>query len=101
MSAIPHQLHQLRRSALAPFLSGSRITTAYRPIILSKVENVSMRLEAIRQTKSVVDLRQLLWYMATDIVTDIAFPEGTRLLDSPVLQSGYYNFQRGRQAMLL
>jgi hypothetical protein len=39
--------------------------------------------------------------MATDIVTDVAFPEGTRLLDSPVLQSGYYDFQRGGQAMLL
>lgn len=42
-----------------------------------------------------MDLRQLLWYMTTDIVTDIAFPEGTRLLDSPILQSGHYNFQRG------
>ncbi|PVH92510.1 cytochrome P450 [Periconia macrospinosa] len=101
VSTIPHQLHQLRRSALAPFLSGSRMTTAYRPVILDKVENVSARLEAIRQTESVVDLRQLLWYMANDIVTDIAFPQGTHLLDSPVLQSGYYNFQKGGQAMLL
>jgi cytochrome P450 len=101
VSTVPHGLHQIRRGALAPFLSATRVANTYSSVIIANVENVSARLADMKQSGNVVDLRQLFWYMSTDVITDIAFPKGTHLLDVPVLRNDYYNFQKGGQGMLL
>jgi cytochrome P450 len=101
VSTVPHSLHQIRRGAVAPFLSATRVANTYRSVIIANVENVSARLADSKRSGSVIDLRQLFWYMSSDIITEIAFPKGTHLLDVPVLRSDYYHFQKGGQGMLL
>ncbi|KAF4633868.1 hypothetical protein G7Y89_g4252 [Cudoniella acicularis] len=100
VSTIPSSLHEVRRSALAPFLSSTSINSR-RDIILAKIENVSARLQACKDHGEAVNLRQLFWYMASDIISDIAFPSGLCLLENPILDAGHYNFQKKGQGKLL
>ncbi|KAF2201393.1 cytochrome P450 [Delitschia confertaspora ATCC 74209] len=100
ISTITSDLHQKRRAALAPFLSSPRVVS-YQPTILGKIENIASRLDRCKTSGEVTELRQLFWYMATDIITEIAFPIGTNLLQNKELDSGYYNFQKTGQSKLL
>jgi len=99
VSTVESHLHRRRREALAPFLSTPRVAT-YTPVLISKVENVASRLEKCKGSAQAVDLRCLLWYMATDIITELAFPQGTNLLGRQDIDMGYYSFQKGGQAKL-
>lgn len=100
ISTVQSDLHQRRREALAPFLSSARIGS-YTSVILCKIENIASRFEKCRLLGEVAELRLFFLYMVTDIITEIAFPEGTNLLAHEELDKGYYTFQKAGQAKLL
>ncbi|KAF1950205.1 cytochrome P450 [Byssothecium circinans] len=98
ISTIQWELHRQRRDALAPLLTSRRIA-AYTPVITSKLDRAAFQLEKAKRSGEVVEMRCLLWYMATDIVTEIAFPVGTNLLEHDDIEPSYYRFQKKGQSM--
>jgi cytochrome P450 len=100
MSTIDADIHRSRRSALAPFFS-SASTALYKPCISAKIECISAHLENSKRTGEVVELRRLFWCMATDIITELAFPEGIGLLSGQEPNMDYYMFQKKGQGKLL
>jgi cytochrome P450 len=98
-STVDANLHRMPRSAMAPFFTTRRICL-YEPIIKPKLENISTRLERLKCSGQVAEMRLLLWYMATDIITEIAFPEGLGLLAAPELNPSHRAFQSSGQRKL-
>ena len=99
-STIDADVHRIRRSAMAPFFTTRSIASS-ELTIGSRLENISARLERFKHSGEVVEMRLLLWYMATDIITTLAFPEGVGLLSPLELNPSYKTFQSGGQRKLL
>jgi len=91
MSTVDADLHHIRRSALAPFLSKPSVA-AYEPLIRAKIEDISARLGRFKSDNKIVELRLLFWCMTTDIITGLAFFKPMGLLSGPELNPDYRAF---------
>lgn len=81
-STVPHDLHRLRRGALNPFFS-KRSVTQLEPVIKSKVEKLSRRLEKCSETQEVVRLDAAFMALTMDVICDYAFAKDRKYLDEP------------------
>lgn len=81
-STVPHDLHRLRRSAIAPFFS-VRSVAQLEPLIRGKVEKLSNRFETIAATGEVVRLDAAFMALTMDITCDYSFSRDRKYLDEP------------------
>lgn len=81
-STVSHELHRLRRGAIAPFFS-VRSVAQLEPLIRSKVEKLSNRFEAIAATGEVVRLDAAFMALTMDVICDYSFRRDRKYLDEP------------------
>ncbi|KAK4655496.1 hypothetical protein QC762_302900 [Podospora pseudocomata] len=81
-TTVPHDLHRLRRAALNPFFSVASVTKL-EPLIKSKVEKLSARLDKIAQTGEVFRLDAALMALTMDVICDYSFGHDRKYLDKP------------------
>lgn len=81
-SAIPHDQHRLRRSALSPFFSRQAITYI-EPLIRDLIEKLCARFEACRETGEPVETLRAYAALTTDITTAYSFHTSYGCLDDP------------------
>jgi cytochrome P450 len=81
-STVPHVLHRLRRGALSPFFS-VRSVTQLEPMITSKVEKLSARLQGLAKTGEVARVDAAFMALTMDIICDYAFANDRKYLDEP------------------
>ncbi|KAK1750420.1 cytochrome P450 monooxygenase sdnE [Echria macrotheca] len=81
-STVPHDLHRQRRAALNPFFS-ARSVSQLEPVLRSKIERLSSRLDAIHETQEIVRLDAAFMALTMDIICTYAFASDLRYLDEP------------------
>lgn len=80
-STVDHDLHRLRRKAISPFFSASKITD-FQPVIRSKVERFCQIISGY-QDGEVIRLDRGFMALTTDIITEYAFAKSYNQLESP------------------
>ena len=77
----PHNLHKLRRKAISPFFSGTKISE-FHPVILSKIDKLCRKISLHQENGSVLPLSKCWFALTTDIITQYAFAKSYDHLDS-------------------
>jgi cytochrome P450 len=83
-STSSHDLHRLRRKAMAPMFSVQKIDD-FQPVIRKKVEKLCQKI-ATYQDGQVLRLSRAWMALTTDIITEYAFARSYDQLDSPNFQ---------------
>lgn len=83
-STIHHDLHRLRRGAMAKYFSKKNIL-ALEPMVKKKVDMCCTRLRGFRESKEAVNLRLLFSCFTTDVVTQYTFAKSFDFLSEPDL----------------
>lgn len=98
---VPHELHKLRRAALAPFFSRSTIVKL-EDVIRGKVEKLCERMQAFMKTGEPLELALAYRCLTTDVVTEYALGESYHQLDSPDFSDKWFRALRdsGEVALL-
>lgn len=83
-STVDHDLHKLRRAALNPFFSATKVREL-QPIIDAQVENVLRRLDEHARTslKEPLDLVVVFSAFTNDVINEYAFARSEHLVDEP------------------
>ncbi|KAG6995793.1 N-acetyltryptophan 6-hydroxylase ivoC [Physcia stellaris] len=79
LATISHDLHRVRRSAIAPFLSKQSVQRL-EPTVQSVVSQLTARLQALQGTGQCVDLIDAFAALAGDIISQYAFAKPYGLL---------------------
>lgn len=79
---VPHDLHKLRRAALAPFFSRSMVFQL-EDVITAKVNKLCSRIQEFAGTQRPIDLGLAYRCLTTDVVTEYALAESYSQLDTP------------------
>lgn len=77
---VEHDLHRLRREAIAPFFS-KRNTTILEPDIKAKIEKFCCRLEEYADEKRSVNLTVACLAFTMDVLTQYSFAKSFDLMD--------------------
>ncbi len=85
----PHELHRLRRAALAPFFSKKRVFE-FQPVIRQKVDKLCQRLTQLYERGAVIHWHTAMTALAGDIISEYSFAKSYDHLDSPDLSESYY-----------
>lgn len=80
MGTASHDLHKLRRKAIAPFLSSTRIIQL-ESLITSKIEKLCDFFSRARDSKTVLNIHSTYRAMAVDIISDYCMAESWDFLD--------------------
>lgn len=80
MGTASHDLHKLRRKAIAPFLSSTRIIQL-EGLITSKIEKLCDLFIRARESKSAINIRSAYRATAVDIISDYCMAESWGFLD--------------------
>lgn len=80
MGTASHDLHKLRRKAIAPFLSSTRITQL-ESLITSKIEKLCDLFSRARDSKTALNIHSTYRAMAVDIISDYCMAESWDFLD--------------------
>lgn len=81
-NTVDHNLHRLRRKAIAPFFSAARISD-FQPVIHAKVDKLCDILHTYVGNDVVVSLDRAWIALTTDIITEYSFAKSFDNLDSP------------------
>ena len=92
-STASHELHRIRRGALAKYFSMSNVARL-EPLIQSCVTRLCSRLEEHRRGGTVVDLSSAYRCLASDVIMEYALPHSRRLLDSSDFAASYHRVVR-------
>ncbi|KAL9003590.1 MAG: hypothetical protein Q9188_003556 [Gyalolechia gomerana] len=79
--SIPHDLHRLRRDALTPFF-GRENVSGFTSVIETKIEKLETHLASAYESKNLINLSDLYYALARDIVFSYSFGLESQYLDS-------------------
>ena len=82
LGTIPHDIHRIRRGAIAPFLSKQSVQQL-EPKIQIVIEKLISRFHALQGTDTSVNLIHAFSALTGDIIAQYAFAETYGLMDSP------------------
>ncbi|KXT07151.1 hypothetical protein AC578_2496 [Pseudocercospora eumusae] len=88
-----HELHRVRRAALAPYFSMTKIRQL-QPGIESVIRSFLSRLDDCRLCGTVLPASRAFAALTNDIITEYAFASCQNLLRSPDLQTGFSDVDR-------
>jgi cytochrome P450 len=83
--SIAHDLHRRRRQALDPFFSASRVARTLQPLLDSKASQVEDVFEHAGETGQVLNLSDLYFAFANDIVHAYCFGSDPEMVDDLAL----------------
>ncbi|USW59770.1 Putative cytochrome P450 [Septoria linicola] len=88
-----HELHRIRRAALAPYFSMTRIRHL-QPGIEAVIRNLMSRLDECRLCRIPLPASRAFAALTNDIITEYAFANCQNLLKSPDLKTGFSDVDR-------
>lgn len=77
-----HDLHRRRRKPLEPYFSRLGISRLW-PVLAKVVEKFAGRLEALKDTNSIIRFDHACYAFAGDVMGQICFEDGEKFLDDP------------------
>ncbi|KAL8949991.1 MAG: hypothetical protein Q9222_003934 [Ikaeria aurantiellina] len=77
-----HELHRLRRSAIAPFFSKTMVQQM-EPLVQAMVDKLLARIETFRGTGGVINLIDMYPCLTSDVICQYAFASPYGYLDEP------------------
>lgn len=77
-----HELHRIRRGALAPFFSRASVYNL-EPAVQSVVNKLALRLEAIQGSDNIINLIDVFTALTYDIICQYAFASPYGFIDTP------------------
>lgn len=81
-STIPHELHRIRRGAIAPFFSKASVQRL-EPTVSAMVDKLVSRLETYKETDAVINLINVYPCLTADVICQYAFASPYGYLDAP------------------
>lgn len=101
MGTASHDLHKLRRKAIAPFLSSTRIIQL-EGLITSKIERLCDLFSHARDSKTALNIHSAYRATAVDIISDYCMAESWNFLDKPDFGRDWFRMiQNGSEAGFL
>lgn len=89
ISTVDGETHRIRRAAVAPFFSKTRISTL-GDTLQEVIERISHRLSTeYAGTSKVINVCEMWGALTGDVVSELAFARRTRFSDAPDFQSPY------------
>ncbi len=88
-SAGPHELHRVRRAAIAPFFSKKNVR-ALEPWIVANLERLCKKLQKCKETGEVVPFGTSLTAVTTDIISKYQFGSTWNKLDEPGMGASWH-----------
>ncbi|RDW57462.1 hypothetical protein BP6252_13800 [Coleophoma cylindrospora] len=89
-TTMPHDLHKLRRSAVAPFFS-LQSARRLQPVIQRAADSVIKTLKSKQSSSSVVDATEIFAAYSNDVVMEYSFGRSENRLTSLVVDSNYFS----------
>lgn len=81
MGTASHDLHKLRRKAIAPFLSSTRRIIQLERLITSKIEKLCDHFSHARDSRTALNIHLTYRAMAVDIISDYCMADSWDFLD--------------------
>ena len=81
-STVPHELHRIRRGAIAPFFS-ARSVSQLEPMLKGMIEKLCARFDSIAKSGEIVRLDAAFMALTMDIICRYAFASDRGYLDKP------------------
>ena len=92
---VSHDLHRLRRAALAPYFSRNMLLSSEkREVVRDKVETLCTRFQNAQETQQPIDLRLAFKCLATDVITEYALGKSYDLLNTADLSKDWFKAQQ-------
>ena len=82
LGTIPHDLHRIRRGAIAPFLSKQSVQKL-EPTVQLVIEKLISRFHALQGSDTSINLIDAFSALAGDVISQYAFAQPYGLMDSP------------------
>ena len=86
---IPHELHRIRRGAVAPFFSKA-LVQQFEPLVQSMIDKLISRLETYKGNGTVVNMVEMYPCLTTDVICQYAFASPYGYLDRPTFSPSWH-----------
>ncbi|KAI9708134.1 MAG: hypothetical protein M1812_008121 [Candelaria pacifica] len=82
-NTVPHQLHKMRRGAIASYFSRGMILRLERDVIQKAVEKLCNRIEEFKTSKKTFPIGTAYRAFTTDVITDYTMGKSFNFIDRP------------------
>ena len=86
---VPHELHRIRRGAVAPFFSKA-LVQQFEPSVQALIDKLISRLDNYKGTGTVINIVQMYPCLTTDVICQYAFASPYGYLDQPTFSPAWH-----------